>query len=193
MGTLRTYHRRPLVTQRGTPILTLYGGPGTGKSTTAAMLFAAFKQRGDNVELAHEVAKDYTWEGADAKLLYQPYVIAKQLWRYERLQGKVDLIITDTSSLLGLVYGHGQPGSFEQWLLDDYRRRKHINIFLRRNPLRPYNPHGRRQTQEEAEALDTETYDLLDTNGIDHYEVIVGQFGEHVPDIIAYVDSVAKW
>ena len=45
-----------------TKIVNLYGGPGTGKSTTAAALFAEMKIRGVNCEYIQEYAKDKAWE-----------------------------------------------------------------------------------------------------------------------------------
>lgn len=193
MGVSHTYNRVPSVPQKGTPILTLYGGPGTGKSTTAALLFANLKLDGRNVELAHEVAKDYTWEGSYQKLAYQPLVTAKQLWSYERLQGRVDLIITDTSPLYALIYGQNLPQSYFDWVLDDYRRRKHINVFLRRNTERPYNPSGRRQSAASAASLDVEIKGMLTYHGIDHYEVYMDDSGGHVGEIMTYLDERVEW
>lgn len=194
MGARHFYHRVPSIPQKGTPILTLYGGPGTGKSTTAALVFAHLKLlAGRNVELAHEVAKDYTWEGAHGKLAYQPLVTAKQLWSYERLQGKVDLIITDTSPLLALIHGVAQPQTFFDWVLDDYRRRRHINVFLRRPLDRAYNPAGRIEDKQEAYALDVEIRHMLAYHGIDHYEVVVQDDGHHANDILNLLDERVEW
>ena len=40
----------------------LFGGPGTGKSTTSAAVFSLLKMHGVNAELITEFAKDLTWE-----------------------------------------------------------------------------------------------------------------------------------
>jgi hypothetical protein len=58
-------------------VVNLYGGPGTGKSRTAALLFATMKQRGVNCELATEYAKDVVWEGRESLLSDQIYLFAK--------------------------------------------------------------------------------------------------------------------
>ncbi len=42
-------------------IINLLGGPGSGKSTTAAGLFNIMKTEGMSVEFAGEFAKDLTW------------------------------------------------------------------------------------------------------------------------------------
>lgn len=138
-------------------IAALYGGPGAGKSTTAAALFASLKFRGVNCELVHEVAKDFTWEDRTFALQHQAYLMAKQIRNYDRLYGKVDLIITDTSPRLASVYANGlmrARAPFLRWIDADWNERKTLDIFLRRDPTREYNPHGRRQTKLDAEALD---------------------------------------
>lgn len=50
-----------------TKVINLYGGPGTGKSSTAGMLFAHLKLRGVNCEYVQEYAKDAAWEGRPKK------------------------------------------------------------------------------------------------------------------------------
>jgi predicted ATPase len=188
------YNRYPALSDpSATPILALYGGPGTGKSTTAALLFAAYKQAGVNVELAHEVAKDYTWEGARGRLGNQALICSEQMWRYDRLNGKVDLIITDTSTLLGLHHCRGTryaTPAFRDWLVDDYRRRNTVNVFLTRNPGRPYNQSGRRQSEDSAKHMDTTIREMLRNLGIDHLEVEVGvDNDDYIRDILLYVDQ----
>lgn len=190
------YSRYPDLTDRSrTPLLSLYGGPGTGKSTTAALLFAAYKQAGVNVELAHEVAKDYTWEGAHGKLGFQPLIAAEQMWRYERLARKVDLIITDTSTLLSVIHGKVGGGStaFNDWIIDDYRRRNTIDVFLTRNPMRAYNPSGRLQSADSAKSMDTTIRTMLQHYGVDHLEVEVGLSDDqgYVYDIMSYANGRA--
>lgn len=140
-------------------IVALFGGPGTGKSTTAALAFGRLKEAGFNVELVPEYAKDLTWEGRHYALSHQPYVAGKQLRNYDRLYGKVDAIITDTSSLYSLIYMHPDTpptvsAAFSQYLLADWRARRTLNVLLRRNYDRQYNPAGRSQTEKEAMELD---------------------------------------
>lgn len=153
----------------GTLRATFHAGPGAGKSTTNALVFGALKQRGHNVEMAHEFAKDLTWEGAAGKLAFQPYVAAKQMWRERRLDGQVEAILSDTSTLLSLIYGTEEGGAtpaFCAWLVDDYKRHNRLDFFLERDPTRAYNPKGRNQTQEQAEAKDAEIKSMLLDNNI---------------------------
>ena len=66
-------------------ICNIFGGPGVGKSTTAARIFVGLKDLGINTELATEFAKDKSWEGAHSTLACQPYITGTQIWRIERL------------------------------------------------------------------------------------------------------------
>ena len=43
-------------------VINLWGGPGCGKSTTAAGLFSIMKMRGHKVELVTEYAKELTYD-----------------------------------------------------------------------------------------------------------------------------------
>ena len=51
-----------LMKKKDTLIINLIGGPGSGKSTTAAGLFYKLKQMGIDCEMALEFAKDNVWE-----------------------------------------------------------------------------------------------------------------------------------
>lgn len=46
-------------------IICLYGGPGTGKSTTCAGLFYKLKIEGYNCEMNREYIKEWVWESAE--------------------------------------------------------------------------------------------------------------------------------
>jgi hypothetical protein len=81
----------------------------------------------------------------------------------------VDAIITDTSTLLGLVYGTeagGATPAFREWLLDDFRRQRTLNFFLQRDPSRGYNQAGRSQDATAATKLDRRIVTMLLDNEI---------------------------
>ena len=81
-------------------VLNFFGGPGTGKSTGAAYVFALLKMAGVNAELVTEAAKDLTWEEAFKNLRDQPYVFGKQAHRLFRCADMVDIIVTDSPIFL---------------------------------------------------------------------------------------------
>ena len=165
------YFQAPMPLKSGPLTVVLYGGPGTGKSTVAASLFAELKMRGHNVELVPEVAKGLTWESRTAALSHQPYILAKQMFHMDRLDGQVDVIVTDTSTLLGLIYGVRLTRAFKDWIVDDYSRRRTINVLLSRNNEFAYAPRGRYQTEADALKADREIRQMLYEQKIDHVEV----------------------
>jgi nicotinamide riboside kinase len=136
-------------------IVNLFAGPGTGKSTTAAALFAELKYRGVNCEYIPEFAKDAAWEGGRDKLFaQQDYIFAKQHWRIAKVKDEVDILVTDCPLLMGAVY---MPEDYPAPALKTLIWQTHcmyedLNIFLVRN--KPYNPKGRLQNEAGARTLD---------------------------------------
>lgn len=135
-------------------VINMFGGPGTGKSTTAASVFAHLKQHAFEVELVTEYAKQLTWENRSSALSNQVYVFAKQLHNIHRLLNKVPLVVTDAPLLLSLVYKPlTLPSSYDALVLDTFNQYENINILLKRTV--DYNANGRNQTLEEAITVDT--------------------------------------
>ena len=153
-----------------TKYINLFGGPGVGKSTTAAAIFVEMKRRGMNVELVTEVAKDFVWEGRMKTLDIQPYVTIKQFRNLYRLKGKVDYVITDAPILLGCIYADKYaptlPASYKQLIVDLHKQEldPSVNIVLER--LFDYDSNGRYQSKEEALQLDRDIQNVLDSNNI---------------------------
>lgn len=136
-----------------TLIVNMIGGPGVGKSTNAARIFSELKDRDFNVELVTEYAKDLTWGESFNVLKDQIYVFGKQQHRIWRLDGKVDIILTDSPLLLSTVYGDSETSKeFKDLVISEYFRRPTINIML--NRVKKFNPKGRNQTLEEAIGFD---------------------------------------
>lgn len=152
-------------------ILNLFGGPGTGKSTTASDLFAAMKWRNYNVELVNEFAKEATWEEHHSILQDQVYVVAMQNRKLWRIKDKVDWAVTDSPLLLALAYTRDDylPNHFRNFVRELWDSYENINIFLNRK--KPYHKIGRSQTEEEARGLDDRTRIMLDEFKIP-YEVV---------------------
>lgn len=152
-----------------TKILNLYGGPGTGKSTTAARLFALMKDERLNVELVTEYAKDKVWEESLAVLGNQIYVFGKQWHRIYRLIDKVDYIVTDSPLLISLYYGKHLSESFKNVVYETYQAMNNVDVFLKR--VKPYTGVGRLQTEAEAKQIDVDLRSILDSRSIAYHEV----------------------
>jgi len=151
-----------------TLVVNLYGGPGTGKSSTMASVFSALKWEGINCEMAHEYAKEKVWEESLAILNDQTYIFAKQNHKINRLISQVKVVITDSPLLLSLIYGSYEGAEFKNFVLYTYNKYNNLNVFLRRQ--KPYEEKGRVQTEEKAKLLDVKIKEMLDGNHIDYWE-----------------------
>lgn len=144
-------------------VVNLYGGPGSGKSTQAAAIFAALKKQGINAELSTEYAKDLTYQESMKVLGNQIYVFAKQHMRLWRSKGLVDVIITDSPLLLCTVYNAStHSDTFRALVREQYDAFDNINVFLKRPNV--YKNHGRTQTLEEAMELDRQISETVVKN-----------------------------
>lgn len=163
-------------------IICLWGGPGTGKSTTAAGLFSSLKKLGYNCEMNREYIKDWVWEKRPIIDGDQVYITAKQI-RKERIYMKegLDFIITDSPAALTTFYGN---------IYDKYEREfnackaivaqhhafckdygyKVEHYFLVRT--KEYNPSGRFQDEATAKEYDDQIKTFLDNYPI-NYKIII--------------------
>jgi thymidylate kinase len=151
-----------------TIFVNLYGGPGTGKSTMAARLFADLKDDGIDAELVREYAKDICWEESFTKLKNQNYLFSKQHNRQFILDNKLQVVVTDSPLLLSLVYDEGNSKTLGKHVLNEYNKFNNINIFLRR--IKAYNPNGRTQNFDDAKRLDYVIKNCLIVNNVEFKE-----------------------
>ena len=167
-------------------VINLFGGPGVGKSTIAADLFAMMKREGHNVELVNEYAKEVTWEGHFSYLDDEFYILAHQNRRLVRLKGKVDYVITDSPILLGLAYtppGY-YPQYFSKFIHEVWNSYTNINIVLEREHS-SYIEAGRNQKYEEALIKDEMMVSLLDGNNDKYFNTVVDRTTKY--EILEYV------
>lgn len=146
-----------------TVIINFFAGPGAGKSTMAASVYAMLKQNRVNAEFVPEFAKELTWRGENDKLDNQLLVTGTQLQRNLDLIGKVDYIITDSPVLLAAAYckNHIEAAAVEHAARDLNRMPDvfAINYFVEREE--DYQNAGRNQSKEEAIEIDEFVRDLL--------------------------------
>lgn len=150
-----------------TMIINLFGGPGCGKSTTMARLFADLKTRGMNVEMVSEFAKDLVYEMRQETMKDELYIFAKQHHRMFRVNGKVDVIITDRPLLLTNIYAslYLPDDEFnhdlQRLVRTTFRTFYNVNIVLNREGIDYKDGEGRTQNLEESKHIDDLTINEL--------------------------------
>lgn len=91
----------------------------------------------------------------------------KQLQREERVNGKVDIAVTDSPLALSIYYDPYQSENLQKLVLEVLDRRRCFNIFLKRTSN--YESTGRLQTEEEAIEIDNQIEKLLIKHNIDYF------------------------
>jgi nicotinamide riboside kinase len=168
-----------------TTYINIFAGPGAGKSTLAADLFAHMKRKQYSVELVTEFAKDLVWENRQETLAIQPYVSAKQYRNLARLRGKVDYVITDSPILKDSVYARRYasrlPQAYHDLLAFMHEDLGHsVNILISRQFA--YQIEGRYQDEKTAQDIDRDLKLLLHLRNVDFYEC--------APDIAEVMEAV---
>lgn len=153
-------------------VVNLYGGPGAGKSTIAAGLFAHMKMEGHIVELVTEVARDEINSGNPHMLKYQDWIFAHQHHRISRLAERgIEYVITDSPLLLMLIYAEdvwatkSYLRSFKAFVLDVDDTYHSFNYFVQRQNEFEDKDRGRVHTLNEAIAIDDKILNMLNYHG----------------------------
>jgi hypothetical protein len=140
-----------------TVVINFYGGPGTGKSTIAARIFSELKVKGIECELITEFAKRKVWEGNTTCLENQLYISSKQIYSMFTVAKHVDVIVTDSPIILGVIYGNDDL--LEPIIIREHNKYENLDFFLTRTT--PYDPVGRVQDESTAYLLDKKIENLL--------------------------------
>lgn len=149
--------------------INLLGGPGSGKSTTAAGIFYKAKTLLWNIEIVTEYAKDKVYDGFLGCLEDQIYVFGQQQRRIKRLVGSVDLAVTDSPILLSALYNRDLSNTFDTLVYECFDSYSNINFFI--NRTKPYIKIGRTQEEHEARELDQKLKGLLNKYAVPYYEL----------------------
>ncbi len=152
-----------------TKIVTFYSGPGTGKSTSSALLFAWLKMNGHSAELAREYVKKWAWEGRKISGMHEFLFVGKQIDEESRLFDKVDFVVSDKPLLMDIVYSRryatptiarGIEAAVRSYLDAVVEAgHQHVHVYLRRS--KPYDQRGRYESEDLARAMDLEVLALL--------------------------------
>lgn len=149
-------------------VVNLFGAPGAGKSTGAAYVFSKLKMAGINAELVTEFAKDKVWEDNKEALGNQAYIFGEQYYRISRLDGKVDVAVTDSPLLLGNFYVNDEVlgDEFERLALKVFLSYPSINAMIER--VKEYSPTGRILNEQESDALFRIMRNYLESLNVDY-------------------------
>lgn len=159
-----------------------YGGPGTGKSTTAPKIFSILKDKfiheniNMHVELVLEYIKNWAHENRKPSSFDQVYIFAQQMHREDiLLRNKVDLILTDSPLLLNYAYGEKENRPGHKGLLPVVQEFEEtfpsLHIFLDRGD-RPYVAKGRYQDEAGAKEMDLFILSLLQKHCPNNHVVV---------------------
>ena len=161
------------VENKNTYVINIIGGPGVGKTTFNALIFANLKMLGYVCEYVQEYAKKLVWTKDFDTLNNQYYVSKYQYDLLNEINGHVDFIITDGPLVHGLYYNKYNKDNTsnidkaESFILASHSKFNNINIVLDRVE-RPYEVDGRIQTEEEAKGIDSVLRHLLEINNIQY-------------------------
>ena len=164
-------------------VINLFAGPGVGKSTTAARIFAELKLKGVNCEMALEFAKDKVWEESFKTMDDQIYIFGKQFHKIWRLKDKVDVIICDSPLPISIVYDKENSEAFHTLIMEQFNKFTNFNYLLERGG--EYQTEGRVQTEDEAKEVDKTVKRTLDEQGIKYTALpIEGAYQKIIDDIV---------
>jgi nicotinamide riboside kinase len=152
-------------------VINFFGGPGTGKSVTAAKLFAELKIKQYNCELITEFAKELVYDESYKVMENQIWIFANQHHKMYRLKKKVDLIVTDAPLFNSIVYsGKGEEQkSFHNFVFSEFNKYDNLNVYLERETV--YQSEGRYQDEVGAKKIDDEVLQLFNYFDVNYVKV----------------------
>ncbi len=139
--------------------INFFGGPSSGKSTTASWIFSEMKMKRLSVELVTEYVKAWTYLKRPVGQFDQLYLFGKQLqYEYRFLNGGVEHIVTDSPLFLSYCYAKkyvGEEVAKPLLELEQFYSKTHpsLDIYLVRGD-KPYDKAGRYQSEDEAREMD---------------------------------------
>lgn len=170
-----------------TVVVNLFAGPGAGKTTCAWAIASELKKRNIETEYVAEYAKEFVWENKlemlDGALEHQKVIYEEQNRRVNRLIGKVDVIVTDSPSMLSLIYLKEPNADFEKNILTAFNEQHNFNLFINRG--KDFQQQGRLHNFEESKLIDESVKGFLRANNI-----YFGTYYHQTLDVL--VDNIVK-
>lgn len=158
---------------RHTKVINIVGGPGSGKTTLAALLFAELKMQGHTAEYVQEYIKHLVWRN-DTDAINNQYLVSTEQYKlFKAVVGKVDFIVTDGALLHGLYYNRNYPDNVsnvektELKILQYISEFDNVYVFLERGDFE-FEKQGRLHTEEESREIDCQMKRIVDGLGVEY-------------------------
>ena len=155
-----------------TLICNIISGPSSGKTTTSNHIFAIAKEQHMKCEVIYGTEKEIIYDENLKQLKCQPLILGLQLWKIERLFGKVDFIINDLPLPLNIIYNCRYPESFNRAVMDIFNSHNNLNIFLERPDT--FDNFGRVHDLKESIEIDKKILKLMVMESIPFVKVKCG-------------------
>ena len=172
-----------------TKIINIIGAPSSGKTLTAALLFAKMKIKSKSVEYVPEFVKKLVWEEDFDSINNQYYICQQQYKLLKSINGKVEYIITDGALLHTLLYNEYNVNNVsdikktEKRALELMNEFENIYIYIERNENYKYEESGRYHSEKEAQILDSMLKEIIKNLKLDC--IFVKSYNEkHVDEIL---------
>lgn len=178
-----------LENERYTVVINAFAGPGAGKTTSCLEITEKLKKQGFVAEYVQEYAKELVWDNKlnklDGSMQNQFEILKEQVSRIDRLQGKVDFIVTDSPVLLNAVYLKKTNSEYVQSIRNLYGHLNNYNYFVERNP-NAFEKEGRIHNLSESLKIDKQLKDTLNSLGLQYTACTHDSINNIVSDTIRF-------
>lgn len=180
--------------ERHTVVINAFAGPGAGKTTSCLEITERLKKQGFVAEYVQEYAKELVWNNnldkLDGSIQHQFEILKEQVSRMDRLQGKVDFIVTDSPVLLNAVYLKNPNSEYMQSIRNLYGHFNNYNYFIERNP-NIFEQEGRIHNLSESLKIDKQLKDTLNSLGLQYTACTHDTISNIVSDTIRFSNQTS--
>jgi len=162
----KEYIKMRYTAKQPTILVNLFAGAGAGKSTLATGIFTLLKHHNVNAEYISEYAKDLVWEERLHIQRNDLDIFAEQSRRQFRLNGKVDVMVTDSPILLSSVYIDPLDELFHALVMREFKKYNNMNFYVTR--VKPYLKLGRNESEGGAKKIDCKVLKFLEREQISY-------------------------
>ena len=153
-----------------TLVINLIGGPGSGKSTISAELFARLKKMGIKTELVSEYIKDRIYEENKTMPNNQIAIFGMEHYNISNKLGKVDVIVHDGSFLNNILYNKESNKEFNDLIVSEYHKKNNLDFFIKRGNIE-FESYGRIHTYEQSLQIDEKIKNIYKESQAEYIEV----------------------